>query len=311
MLSKVAIFNSKEGVFSIENETIKEKLEQDEVLVKQVSVAMIDLDLVEGTKHGIKTLGRAACCEVEKVGEVVTWLARGDRVVYFTEPGAFRQYRVIKQEKLCKVPSQISSNAAATLLYFGCIAHMAAARAFIVRGGVNALIENIHSPIASAIGWLAKQRGARVIGLSAEKISTPDVCDFVINPSAEDITKAVFDATKGIGCHVYYSGLNPLSLGKIVDCLTLSGVIVDHLNVFENLQNDLIAKKSLFFTTPSLLHYKEIRSELVLTIDEIFAINEKVPLQLEVVDYSLDRINEAFNEISLNKTSKAVIVKPF
>jgi hypothetical protein len=91
--------------------------------------------------------------------------------------------------------------------------------------------------------------------------------------------------------------------------LTVSGVIVDHLNVIQNLQTSLIAKKSLFFTAPSILHYKSIRNELVLTADEIIAIHSKTPFPCDISEFSFEKINEAFREVLSPSSAKAVVLK--
>jgi hypothetical protein len=100
-----------------------------------------------------------------------------------------------------------------------------------------------------------------------------------------------------------------ITFEKAVDCLTLSGVIVDHLNVIQNIPTALIAKKSLFFTSPSVIHYKSIRSELVLTVDEIMSIHSKTPFPLEISQHPFDQIDNAFAEASSQSNTKAVTLK--
>jgi NADPH2:quinone reductase len=310
MQSKVAVFKPEEGVFEIINEQIKDTLSPDEVLIRQTSISISDIDVVDGKIHKLTRLGHAAAGEVMKVGDNVTWLNVGDRVVYCAVPGAFCEYRVVNQSTLIKFPDSITKALAPALFYRGCIGHMATARAFIVRGGINALIDNIHNPTNAAIGLFAKQRGAFVIGITSENSEiSQDVCDVVVHSNDQDLKKDIMSATKNIGCHVYYTGLNPISLEQAVDYLTVSGVIVDHLNVIQNLQTSLIAKKSLFFTAPSILHYKSIRNELVLTADEIIAIHSKTPFQCDISEFSFEKINEAFREVLSPSSAKAVVLK--
>jgi NADPH2:quinone reductase len=310
MQSKVAIFKPEEGVFEIINEQIKDTLSPDEVLIRQTSISMSDVDVVDAKFHKLTRLGHAAEGEVMKIGDGVTWLNVGDRVVYCAVPGAFCEYRVVNQSTLIKVQDNIAIGLAPALFYRGCVGHMATARAFIVRGGINALVDNIHNPTNAAIGLFAKQRGAFVIGITSENSEiSQDVCDVVVHSNSQDIKKDIMNVTKNIGCHVYYTGLNPISFEQAVDYLTVSGVIVDHLNIIQDLQTSLIAKKSLFFTAPSILHYKSIRNELVLTADEVMSIHSKTPFQCDISEFSFDKINDAFREVLSPSTARAIVLK--
>ena len=310
MLSKIAIFNPDEGTFSIKTETVNENLEPNQVLLKNLSIAVNEIDVVNGKVRKLKNLGCSACGEVIKVGENVTWLNRGDRVAYFTETGAYSEYKAVDHTKLVKIPSNISSNTASAILYRGCLAHMVAVRTFIIRGGINALVDNIHTATSSTIGWMAKKRGAFVVGITSEESEiSPNVCDVVIRSSRDSMVKEILSATKNIGCHVYYPGLSPMPIDKVGEALTVSGVIVDYLNVMQSVPTEIIAAKSLFFTIPSLVDYKSIRSELILTVDEIFAMLSQSPLDIEFVEYSFEKINEAFSEVELGKSPRGVMLK--
>lgn len=310
MQSKVAIFNPQDNTFEIRSEQIKDSLDANDVLIRQISVSVSDVDVIDGTIHKLTRLGHAASGEVLKVGENVTWLKAGDKVAYCTVPGAFCEYRVLDQAVLVKVPETITQTTAPGLLYRGCIGHMATARAFIVRGGINALVDNIHNPTNAAIALFARQRGAFVVGITSENAEiSQDICDVVIHSNNQDIQKDLMKLTKNIGFHVYYAGLQSIPLDQAVEYLTISGVIVDHLNSIQNLQTSLIANKSLFFTAPSVLHYKSIRSELILTIDEIMSIHSKTPFPSEISEYNFDAINEAFREALSPSSTKTVVLK--
>ena len=310
MLSKIAIFNPDEGTFSIKTETVNENLEPNQVLLKNLSIAVNEIDVVDGKVRKLKNLGCSACGEVIKVGENVTWVNRGDRVAYFTETGAYSEYKAVDHTKLVKIPSNISSNTAVAVLYRGCLAHMIAVRAFIIRGGINALIDNIHTATSSAIGWMAKKRGAFVVGVTSEELEiSPNVCDVVIKSTGDAVVKEILSATKNVGCHVYYPGLSPMPIDKVGEALTVSGVIVDYLNVMQSVPTEIIAAKSLFFTIPSLIDYKNIRSELILTVDEVFAMLSQTPLDIEFAEYSFEKINDAFAVTASNKSRQAVVVK--
>ncbi len=310
MLSKVAIFNPDKGVFSIQTEKVNENLEPTQVLLKNLSIAVNEIDVIDGKVRKLTKLGSSACAEVVKVGENVTWLHRGDRVAYFTETAAYAEYKCVDHSKLIKVPANIASNTAAAILYRGCVAHMVAVRAFIIRDGINALIDNIHTATSSVIGWMAKKRGAFVVGITSENTEiSPEACDIVIRSAGDTMVKEVLKATKNIGCHVYYPGLLPIPVSNLGDTITVSGVIVDYLNTMSSIPTAIIAQKSLFYTIPSLVDYKSIRSELVLTVDAILMMLSQSSFNIEFSEYGFEKINEAFAATASNQSSQATIIK--
>jgi hypothetical protein len=187
---------------------------------------------------------------------------------------------------------------------------MVAVRTFIIRGGNNALIDNIHTATSSVIGWMAKKRGAFVVGItSAETEISPEVCDVVIRSTGESMVKEALKATKNIGCHVYYPSLFPIPADNLCDIITVSGVIVDYLNIIPTIPSAIIAQKSLFYTIPSMIDYKTIRSELILTVDEILIMLNQSSFNIEFAEYSFEKINEAFTVTASNKSSQATIIK--
>lgn len=312
MLSKVAVFNPGTGRFSIADETLKsDVLQPHQVLIGQTAIAVNEIDVADAKIRKWNNLGYTACGEVEKCGEEVTWLKPRDRVVYLADTDSYRQYKIIDQAKLVKVPEHINTNLAAAVFYRGAVAHMSTVRAFIVRNGINVLVDGIHTPASSALGWMAKKRGAFVVGLTSENHAIPsEVCDVVVRSSAENGVADIMNAFKGIGAHLYFPSLERMSTDKLIEVLAVSAVIVDHLGVMTDLSVDQLRQKSLFLTAPSMMDYKTMRSELVLTVDEIVCMLNERNFPISFSEYKFDQINEAFSQVSSGKSSSAVIVKP-
>ena len=211
---------------------------------------------------------------------------------------------------MVKVPDQTSSNIATAVLYRGIVAHMALVRTFIVREGIIALIDGIHTTTSSVMGWMAKKRGAHVVGITSENIQIPsNVCDVVVRTDSKYLVQNVINACKGIGAHLYIPSLNATPIDQIIQILTPSAVIVDHIGCITHISVSKLMQKSLFLTAPSIVDYKSLRTELILTFDEIVAMINERPLQISFSEYNFDQINEAFSQVSSGKSSSAVILK--
>lgn len=308
MLTKIATYNSENRKFSI-NEIKLNELKPTEVLIKQTAIAINEIDVIDS--KNIANLGYAACGEVESIGEAVDWLKSGDRVAYVADINSYCSHKILDNSKLIKVPSNINSNAAAGILYRGCVAHMAAVRAFIVKPGMNILVDGIHSATSTFIAWMAKKCGAFVIGIAPENISvTSEICNVIVK-NDQDLIKNILNATENIGCHGYFSSLITIPIEKIIEALTVSGVIVDHIGSIGSINMNQLMCKSLFITAPSMMDYKTIKSELILSATEVWGmmINEK-SLQMTYSEYPFDKIENAFAEVADAKSSSIVILKP-
>src|SRR5688572_1953847 len=67
--------------------------------------------------------GNEAAGVVEAVGRGVTDLAKGDRVAYTGLPGSYCEQRVVKADRLVKLPQAIGDEQAASMMLKGLTAH--------------------------------------------------------------------------------------------------------------------------------------------------------------------------------------------
>lgn len=310
MLSKIATFNQTSGKFLVKEEKIDEnKLAPSEVLVRHTVIAINEIDVADSSIRKFSNLGYTACCEVVKCGSEVSWLVPGDRVAYFDAIGSYSDCRIIDNSKLVKVPDQVSSNVATAVIYRGIVAHMALVRTFIVRDGIQALVEGIHTATGAVMGWMAKKRGAFVVGISGSGTNiSPSVCDVVVSTDSKNLVQDVVNACKGIGAHLYIPSLHSTLTDQVIQMLTPSAVIVDHIGCITDISISKLMQKSLFLTAPAMCHYKSLRAELVLTFDEVVAMLNERSLPITFSEYKFSQIDEAFSEVSSGKSSNAVVL---
>lgn len=105
---------------------------------------------------------------VEEIGEGVTGFAVGDAVIGFTNSrGSQAEYVVVRAVDLTHRPDGVSWEAAGSLFVAGTTAY-AAVRAVSVGHGDTLVVSGAAGGVGSIVVQLAKNAGARVIGLAGE-----------------------------------------------------------------------------------------------------------------------------------------------
>lgn len=146
--------------------------------------------------------------QVESVGEGVTQLAPGDRVLGYCSYGAARERIAIAAEKLIKIPDGLDFDRAAGLcVTYGTTLHALKDRARLQPGETLAVL-GASGGVGLAAIELGKLMGAHVIACasSAEKIAfaREHGADDGIDYGAEDLKEALRRATQGRGADVIY-----------------------------------------------------------------------------------------------------------
>jgi NADPH2:quinone reductase len=145
---------------------------------------------------------------VARVGDGVTGFKEGDKVIAFTNHGAFAQQIVVPAHALMHMPPGMDfDTAAAITLTYGTSHHAVVDRAGL-KAGETMLVLGAAGGVGLAAIEIGKALGARVIAAA----STDDklaVCrahgaDATINYSTEDLREAIKAATDGKGPDVIY-----------------------------------------------------------------------------------------------------------
>ncbi len=145
---------------------------------------------------------------VSAVGEGVVSFKEGDKVIAFTNHGAFAQKIVVPAHSLMHMPPGMDfDTAAAITLTYGTSHHAVVDRAGL-KAGETMLVLGAAGGVGLAAIEIGKALGARVIAAAStdEKLA---VCrahgaDATINYSTEDLREAIKAATDGKGPDVIY-----------------------------------------------------------------------------------------------------------
>jgi NADPH2:quinone reductase len=222
------------------------------------------------------TPGSEAAGVVEAVGEGVTRVREGDRVVYAMVPGAYAEYAAVPQDKLVKLPAGMETKIAAAVMLQGMTAHYLAVSTYPLRAGSTALVHAAAGGVGALLVQMAKQRGARVFGTASTKhlgVARDAGADVVIDYTTADFEDEVMRGTDGRGVDVVYDSVGRITFDKSLAVLARRGMLVlfgQSSGPVPPVDPARLAKNSLFLTRPSLAAYSATYDELNWRAGELF-----------------------------------------
>ena len=310
---KAAIFTEFGGPEKVRT-TILEvpELKEGEVLirVKAAGVNPVDAVISQGhyknmMPHSMPViLGWDVCGVIEdrghaarrfKVGEEVYAYARRPEVKW----GTFAEYMVIPDSYLAKKPANLSAEEAAGIPLAGLTAYQSLYDAGRLQENQTVLILGASGGVGSFAIQLAKEKGAKVIGVASEKnhaFMKELGADYTIDYKDTDIG----DATKEIfpeGVDLVFDCTSGESLQQSLKALKSSGKLVSILSQGKDLNPDIHFQ--FVFVEPNARQLEELRE-----------LAEAGKLKVHISKtYSLNDAAEALKQIqSLHTTGKIVVV---
>lgn len=217
------------------------------------------------------TPGGEAAGVVLAVGDGVTAVAPGDRVVSWSVPGAYAERAAVPAERLVTIPDGVSTRQAAAAMLQGMTAHYLACATYPLKPGDTCLVHAAAGGVGLLLCQIAKKRGARVIGT----VSTPAKAalaraagaDEVIPYTETDFVAETRRLTGGAGVNVVYDSVGRTTFEKGFDALARRGMMVlfgqssGAVTPFD--PQVLNQKGSLYVTRPTLGAYCATREELL------------------------------------------------
>lgn len=208
--------------------------------------------------------GNEAAGTVTAVGQGVTGLSVGDRVVYQGgTAGAYAGGRNIPAWRAVRLPDSVSDEAAAAALLKGMTVEYLLDRCARLSEGDHALMYAAAGGVGLLAGQWARARGIRLIGVA----SGPEKCALaaangyahVIDRNAEDIVARVKDITGGAMLPVVFDSIGKATFETTIDCLAPMGLFVSFGATSGKppaVEASLLQTRgSLFFTRPTLVNY--------------------------------------------------------
>jgi NADPH2:quinone reductase len=223
-------------------------------------------------------LGVEAAGVVEAVGEGVTHVAPGDRVIYFTNaPGAYATHRLMEARWLVKLPDMIADDVAAALWLKACTVEFLVERCARVKAGDHVLVQAAAGGVGLLLTQWLKSVGATVIGTvgSPAKVETARAagCDHVL--AYADVPTKVRELTGGRGVDAVIDGVGKDTFDASLDSLRRRGLHISYGNAsgpVAAFDLGLLARKgSLFTTRPTLFDYYATPDDFAAGTAAVFA----------------------------------------
>ena len=263
-------------------------------------------------------LGSEAAGVVEAVGESVTEVSVGDRVVYTGMPtGSYAGQRNFAADRLVPIPEDISDEVAAAVLLKGLTAWYLLRRSYAVQPGDPILLYAAAGGVGSLASQWAKQLGATVIGVVSTRekaeLAKSQGCDHVIMAD-DDIAARTRELTGGEGVAAVYDSVGRDTFTASLDALRLHGTLVSFGNASGPVEPfsplELAQRGSLYVTRPILFHFIRTRAELLAACDELFATLRKGMNVRIGQTYALENAAQAHLDIEARLTTGSTVLVP-
>lgn len=176
--------------------------------------------------------GLEVCGDVVEVGERVTHVAVGDRVLGGTAlpHGGYAQECLLDGASTFIAPEGLDDAGAAALMISYQTGWFALHRRAALQAGEHLLVHAASGGVGSAAVQLGKAAGAHVIGVvgGADKVAIARElgCDVVIDRREQDVVETVTQVTGGHGADVVYDPVGGPSYTASTKCIAFEGRIV-------------------------------------------------------------------------------------
>ncbi len=292
------------------------------VRLRQTAIGLNFIDVY--TRTGLyagptpAVLGVEAAGVVEALGEGVTNLKVGDRVVYNGLPGAYASHRNAPAEKMIIIPEGVSDEDAAAVFLKGLTVWMLTFEIRRLNPGETILVWAAAGGVGSILVPWANAQGARVIGVvsTAEKAALAKQygCWETILAS-EDVAGRVKELTNGQGVPVVYDSVGKTSAEASLRSLQMRGWFITYGNASG--PADPIAPGrlnqggSLIMTRPGLFHFTKARADLERGAAALWGAMRSGAVKADVRQrFALKDTADAHRALESRKTIGSTIIKP-
>lgn len=231
--------------------------------------------------------GMEAAGVVEAVGEGVTHLSPGDRVVYFSPaPGAYATHRCLDARWCVKLPDHVSDETAAASWLKACTTEFLVERCARVAVGDTVVVTAAAGGVGLLLLQWLKAAGARAIAVA----STPGKRALALENGAahaigyDGMAAEIRALTDGRGADVVIDGVGKATFGPALDCLRRRGLLVSFGNAsgaVSAIDLAILAQKgSLFATRPTLFDYYASAEDFAIGTKRVLAMWPKLRITI-------------------------------
>ena len=265
-------------------------------------------------------IGKEGAGVVEAVGEGVTAVAPGDRVVYCDGPlGSYSSERNMAAGVLVKLPQWVSEQHIAAGFLRAMTVEYLLTRTFKCKAGDTILFHAAAGGVGLIASQWAKALGVNMIGTVGSdekgKLALEHGCTHVINYRTENFVERVKEITGGKKLPVVYDSIGKDTWPASLDCLQPLGLMVSFGNSSGPVTGVdlgiLGAKGSLFLTRQTLMAYTSSRATMEEMANNVFNMMKDGKLDLAARQtYSLADAAQAHRDLEARNTTGGMILVP-
>jgi NADPH2:quinone reductase len=297
-----------------------------EVLIKAeaVGVNFIDTYFRSGTypRELPFVLGTEVAGTVAAVGDGVTTLAVGDRVVTAAASGAYAEFTTAFAQFVARVPSAVDFDVAASALLKGMTAHYLIKSVYPVKSGDAVLVHAGAGGVGLILTQWATSLGVRVITtvstrakaeLSRQAGAT-DVLDYP-GDDPNEFGGRIRDLTAGAGVAAVYDGVGASTFDASLASLAVRGTLAlfgaSSGPVAPVDPQRLNAAGSVYLTRPALVHFTRTGEEFAWRSSELFDAIAEGSLSVTVSRrYPLADAAQAHRDLQGRQTVGSIVLTP-
>lgn len=263
------------------------------------------------------TPGSEGAGEVVEVGNGVSHVSVGDRVVSESLRGTYAELAIAPADRLVRIPTRVSTDVAAAVMLQGLTAHYLTTSTYALKPGDWCVVHAAAGGVGLLLCQLGKQKGAHVIGTAStsDKQASARAAGAEHALSYADFVAVAKRLTGERGVQVVYDSVGQSTFSASLDALAPRGMMVSFgqssgpVGPIDPLV--LSRKGSLFLTRPTLAHYVPTRDELVARATELFRWVEEGTIDVRIDrTIPLAQAVEAHRALESRQTSGKLLLKP-
>ena len=265
-------------------------------------------------------IGKEAAGVVEAVGDGVTAVVPGDRVVYCDGPlGSYSSERNVPAGVLVKLPQWVSEQHIAAGFLRAMTVEYLLTRTFKCKAGDTILFHAAAGGVGLIASQWARAIGVNMIGTVGSdekgKLALEHGCAHVINYRTENFVERVKEITGGKKLPVVYDSIGKDTWPASLDCLQPLGLMVSFGNSSGPVTGVdlgiLGPKGSLYLTRQTLMTYTANRATLEELANNVFNMMKDGKLDLAARQtYSLADAAQAHRDLEARNTVGGMILVP-
>ena len=265
-------------------------------------------------------LGLEAAGQVIAVGDGVTNVAPGDRVVTFgPERGAYSTARLVSAASLFTLPDDIDDDTAAAILLKGCTTEFLVERCAKVQPGDDVLVHAAAGGVGQLLVQWLTAIGARVIAHVGSEAKAQLVRDLgtadVLSIPFDQIAEEVRALTGGNGVRATFDGVGKASWDASLKSTARRGLIASFGSAsgpVDGVALGILAQHgSLFVTRPTLFDYYATPEDRSAGADRLFAMIREGKIKATIGQrYPLTDAAQAHRDLEARNTTGATLLIP-